>query len=45
MQITIPRELFLKPLVQVSGASERKHTQQIMSNVLQEVKICELHIT
>lgn len=45
MQITIPRELFLKPLVQVSGAIERKHTLPILSNVLLEVKSGALYMT
>ena len=38
MQITISREQFLKPLVQVSGAIERKHTLPILSNVLLVVR-------
>ena len=38
MQITISREQFLKPLMQVSGAIERKHTLPILSNVLLEIK-------
>ena len=37
MQITIPRDQFLKPLIQVSGAIERKHTLPILSNVLLEI--------
>ncbi len=37
MQITISRDQFLKPLMQVSGAIERKHTLPILSNVLLEV--------
>ncbi|MFC0119962.1 DNA polymerase III subunit beta [Pseudoalteromonas xiamenensis] len=38
MQITISRDQFLKPLMQVSGAIERKHTLPILANVLLEVK-------
>ena len=45
MQITISREQFLKPLVQVSGAIERKHTLPILSNVLLEVENGELSMT
>ncbi|WP_440054609.1 DNA polymerase III subunit beta [Pseudoalteromonas sp. T1lg65] len=45
MQITISREQFLKPLMQVSGAIERKHTLPILSNVLLEVKDGVLSMT
>ncbi|MBQ4839895.1 DNA polymerase III subunit beta [Pseudoalteromonas luteoviolacea] len=45
MQITIVREQFLKPLMQVSGAIERKHTLPILSNVLLEVKNGVLSMT
>ncbi|ALU43641.1 DNA polymerase III subunit beta [Pseudoalteromonas rubra] len=45
MQITISREQFLKPLMQVSGAIERKHTLPILSNVLVEVKNGVLSMT
>ena len=45
MQITISREQFLKPLMQVSGAIERKHTLPILSNVLLEVKEGVLYFT
>ncbi|CAH9059993.1 Beta sliding clamp [Pseudoalteromonas holothuriae] len=45
MQITISRELFLKPLMQVSGAIERKHTLPILSNVLLEIKDGTLAMT
>ncbi len=38
MKITINRDQFLKPLMQVSGAIERKHTLPILSNVLLEVE-------
>ncbi len=45
MQITISRDQFLKPLVQVSGAIERKHTLPILSNVLLEVDNGKLSMT
>lgn len=45
MQITISRDQFLKPLVQVSGAIERKHTLPILSNVLLEVQDGKLSMT
>lgn len=45
MQITISREQFLKPLVQVSGAIERKHTLPILSNVLLVVENGQLSMT
>ena len=45
MQITISRDQFLKPLVQVSGAIERKHTLPILSNVLLEVNNGKLSMT
>lgn len=45
MQITIAREQFLQPLVQVSGAIERKHTLPILSNVLLEVRDGILYFT
>ena len=45
MQITISREQFLKPLTQVSGAIERKHTLPILSNVLLEIKDGTLAMT
>ncbi|CAM4270397.1 DNA polymerase III subunit beta [Pseudoalteromonas byunsanensis] len=45
MQITISREQFLKPLIQVSGAIERKHTLPILSNVLLEIKDGTLAMT
>ena len=45
MQITISREQFLKPLVQVSGAIERKHTLPILSNVLLVVENVQLSMT
>ena len=45
MQITISRDQFLKPLMQVSGAIERKHTLPILSNVLLEVKQGKLFFT
>lgn len=45
MQITISRDQFLKPLMQVSGAIERKHTLPILANVLLEVKDNRLSMT
>ncbi|MFC3033225.1 DNA polymerase III subunit beta [Pseudoalteromonas fenneropenaei] len=45
MHITISREQFLKPLMQVSGAIERKHTLPILANVLLEVKDGQLFMT
>ncbi|CCQ10695.1 DNA polymerase III beta subunit [Pseudoalteromonas luteoviolacea B = ATCC 29581] len=45
MQITISRDQFLKPLMQVSGAIERKHTLPILANVLLEVKDGKLSMT
>ena len=45
MQITIPRDQFLKPLIQVSGAIERKHTLPILSNVLLEIADGKLLMT
>ncbi|WP_282131631.1 DNA polymerase III subunit beta [Pseudoalteromonas aliena] len=45
MQITISRQQFLKPLVQVSGAIERKHTLPILSNVLLVVENGQLSMT
>lgn len=45
MQITISRQQFLKPLVQVSGAIERKHTLPILSNVLLAVENGQLSMT
>lgn len=45
MQITIPRDQFLKPLIQVSGAIERKHTLPILSNVLLEIADGKLMMT
>ncbi len=45
MKITISREQFLQPLMQVSGAIERKHTLPILSNVLLEVKEGVLYFT
>jgi DNA polymerase III subunit beta len=45
MQVTISREQFLKPLVQVSGAIERKHTLPILSNVLLELSNSTLSMT
>lgn len=45
MQISISREHFLKPLMQVSGAIERKHTLPILSNVLLEIKSGVLSMT
>ncbi len=45
MQITIARDQFLKPLMQVSGAIERKHTLPVLSNVLLEVRDGQLSMT
>lgn len=45
MKITISREQFLQPLMQVSGAIERKHTLPILSNVLLVVKDGTLFFT
>lgn len=45
MQITIPRDQFIKPLTQVLGAIERKHTLPILSNVLLEVENGRLAMT
>lgn len=45
MQITLAREEFLKPLMLVSGAIERKHTLPILSNVLIQVSAGQMTMT
>lgn len=45
MQFTINREDLLKPLLQVAGVVERRHTQPVLSNILVEVGDNRLSMT
>lgn len=45
MQIKINREVLLKPLNNVTGIVERRHTLPILSNLLVNIKQQEMHLT
>lgn len=45
MKFTINREDILKPLQQVAGIVERRHTQPVLSNILMEVSDNRLDLT
>lgn len=45
MQIKINREVLLKPLNNVTGIVERRHTLPILSNLLLNIKQQEMHLT
>ncbi|MGQ2966271.1 DNA polymerase III subunit beta [Methylophilus sp.] len=45
MQIKISREVLLKPLNNVTGIVERRHTLPILSNLLINIKQQEMHLT
>ena len=45
MQFSIQREVLLKPLQQVVGVIERRHTLQVLANVLVQVEQAQLALT
>lgn len=45
MQIKINREVLLKPLNNVTGIVERRHTLPILSNLLLNIRANEMHLT
>ena len=45
MRLSISRDQLLKPLQQVAGVVERKHTMPILANVLLRVKQDEISFT
>jgi len=45
MQMKINREVLLKPLINVTGIVERRHTLPILSNLLLEAKNNNIQIS